>query len=147
MITWSCASSATACSACCSFSRASSPCRGPIPSGGCRPYLRRPHFVRSRAIRRSAFARPDWTGKPPRAVLIRTLANQRRTASRGSTYGIERDHYERGTRRYQPEATLSEFSGYRDHKGKPHPPTEGGITSSYLEQKRCDVELGYEARL
>ena len=42
---------------------------------------------------------------------------------------------------------LSEFSGYRDHKGKPHPPTEGGVTSSYLEQKCCYVELGYEAGL
>ena len=106
----------------------------------------RSHLVRSRAMRRSAFARPDWTGKTPRAVLIRTLANQRRTVSRGSTYGIERDHHERGTRRYQPEAVLANL-GYRDHKGNPHPPTEGGVTSSYLEQKRCDVELGYEAGL
>ena len=43
--------------------------------------------------------------------------------------------------------SLSEFSGYRDDKSNPHPSTEGGITSSYLEQKRCDVELGYEAGL
>ena len=122
-----------------------------------RPLVLEPHpadiqdrdggLVRSRAIRRSAFASPDRTGKTPRAVLIRTLANQRRTVIRGSTYGIERDHHERGTCRYQPEARFSEFSGYRDHKGKPHPPTEGGVTSSYLEQKCCYVELGYEAGL